>query len=476
MTTARTWSLRGRLTWLLAASALVAWAASSAWLYRSAVAEANRLFDAALIETAHAVLAVADREIGRREIGRREIDKRERGARDGHRADDDGEHDRDIELARIDHAHEEHLVYQVRRRDGSIVYRSPGAPAAPLAAPTADGFADVQAGELAYRVYSLRAGPQGAAIHVGQPRDDRLRLSRDSALRLVLPGAVLLLVLVIGVGLVVRQVTQPVVRFSRSIDALQPDQTAGVAYADLPRELAPVGAALERLLARVRAALRHERTLTADAAHELRTPLAALRAQAQVALRATQPEERDEALRALMAGVDRATALVSAVMTLARLDARTADPAALVPTDLAMVVQAAAQELAAVAAARGVTLVCTPVRAVVRGDADALAILVRNLLDNAIRHARSRVEVSIEVAGASVVLHVEDDGPGVPPEMAQRVFDRFFRSQGSDHGAGLGLALVQRVAELHGATAAVDRAALGGARFSVAFPAPGVAA
>ncbi|MCA3217486.1 MAG: sensor histidine kinase N-terminal domain-containing protein [Burkholderiales bacterium] len=460
---ARPWSLRGRLTWLLAASALVAWAISSAWLYRSAVAEANRLFDAALIETAHAVLAVADREIS----------KRERDGRKGHHSDDDNNGDRDIELPRIDHAHEEHMVYQVRRGDGAIVYRSPGAPMAPLGAPTAVGFAEVRDGDVSYRVFSLRAGPQGATIHVGQPMADRLRLSRDSALRLVLPGAVLLLVLVVGVGLVVRRVTQPVVRFSRSIDALEPDQAANVAYDELPRELAPVGLALERLLERVRAALRHERTLTADAAHELRTPLAALRAQAQVALRATDADERNAALRALMTGVDRATGLVSAVLTMARLDARGFDPASLAPTDLALVVEATARELAPIAKVRGVTLVCTAVPAVVRGDTEGLVILLRNLVDNAIRLARSRVEVTIEPESGSFALLVADDGPGVAPEMAQRVFDRFFRSQGSDHGAGLGLALVQRVAELHGATVTVARAALGGALFRVSFPAPG---
>ncbi|MFO0144232.1 MAG: sensor histidine kinase [Betaproteobacteria bacterium] len=178
-------------------------------------------------------------------------------------------------------------------------------------------------------------------------------------------------------------------------------------------------------------------------------------------------------MRALMTGVDRATGLVSAVLTMARLDARGFDPASLAPTDLALVVEATARELAPIAKVRGVTLVCTAVPAVVRGDTEGLVILLRNLVDNAIRLARSRVEVTIESESGYFALLVADDGPGVAPEMAQRVFDRFFRSQGSDHGAGLGLALVQRVAELHGATVTVARAALGGALFRVSFPAPG---
>jgi len=193
VSTAGTWSLRGRLTWLLIAIAILAWAASSAWLYRSAVAEADRLFDAALVETAHGVLAVADREIRGREHASR---RREGGA---HGDDDEHGDDRDIELARIDHAHDEHVVYQVRRRDSAIVYRSPGAPTEPLAEAAATGFADVDAAGQTYRVFSLQAGHDGATIHVGQPMADRARLSRASALRLVLPGAVLILALVVRV-------------------------------------------------------------------------------------------------------------------------------------------------------------------------------------------------------------------------------------------------------------------------------------
>jgi two-component system OmpR family sensor kinase len=460
----RTWSLRSRLTWLLAAFAVAAWGASSAWLYRSAVTEADRMFDAALVETAHAVLAVADREIREREHASR---RRERRARD-----DDDERDREhgIELARIDHAHDEHVVYQVRRRDGAIVYRSPQAPTQPLAEAATTGFTYVDAASQAYRVFSLRAGRDGATIHVGQPMADRIRLSRSSAVRLVLPGAVLILALVVGVAVVVRQVTKPVVRFSRSIDALQPAGDRKVAYADLPRELTPVGLALERLLERVQAALRHERTLTADAAHELRTPLAALRAQSQVALRATGAEERAEALQQLMAGVDRATRLVNAVMTLARLDAREARPSELPLTDLASVVRLILQELAATADARRVELALMPAAGNVRADEDALAILIRNLVDNALRHARSRVEVSIVSELDSIRLAVADDGDGVPPEELKRVFDRFYTGETSGTGAGLGLALVQRVAELHGASVTVDRASMGGARFIVTFP------
>jgi two-component system sensor histidine kinase QseC len=437
---------------------VLAWGASSVWLYRSAVAEVDRLYDAALVETAHAVLAVADRDV-----------KRMRPERRGRDRDDDDEHE--IELARIDRAHAEHLFYQVRRRArADIAYRSPGAPLAPLAAPDASGFGNTSIDGRAFRVFTLRAGDDGAVIHVGQPLADRARLSRSSALRLVLPGVVLVLLLALGTGVVVRRVTQPIVAFSGAIDARDAGDGTPVAHASLPRELQPVGLAVNRLLARVEDALRHERTLTADAAHELRTPLAALRAQAQVALRATGPAQRTEALRALIAGVDRATHLVGAVLTLAKLDARHLDVAALAQVDLADLARLVADEFGVAAAQRGLALQRVTVPCRIHADADALAVLLRNLLDNALRHARTTVEVRIERKDDDVLLQVGDDGKGLTGEQAQRVFDRFYRAGDEAGGAGLGLALVKRIADLHRARVSVRARAGGGALFEVVFP------
>jgi signal transduction histidine kinase len=140
-------------------------------------------------------------------------------------------------------------------------------------------------------------------------------------------------------------------------------------------------------------------------------------------------------------------------------------------TDFTAVVRLVLDELTPAATARGVEVAFVPAPATVRGDADALAILIRNLVDNALRHARSRVEVTIEGDAKSVRIAVLDDGPGVPSGMSDRVFDRFYRAAASDTGAGLGLPLVQRVAELHAGSVMVDRAPMGGARFTVTFPA-----
>jgi signal transduction histidine kinase len=233
----------------------------------------------------------------------------------------------------------------------------------------------------------------------------------------------------------------------------------------LPSEVEPLGRAIERLQARVEQALLLERTLTADAAHELRTPLAAVRAQAQWAARAPGEQERRRALDDTVEAADRAARLAESVLTLARLDAASFDAAAAPAVALRGIVEIVRRDCGPAAAARGVTLEIAVPALTLRADPDALAVLLRNLVDNGVRHARSRVRVEASCNG-EFVLAVRDDGEGAPVELRERVFDRFYRAPGGESkGSGLGLALVRRLAELHGGSAAagegVDGAGLG---------------
>lgn len=433
------WSLRTRLVLLLAGASLLTWTLGSAWLYRRALAESDALFDAALVETAHAVLAL---------VAVERKDRFENGERGEH------ENEVEIELPPIDHRHSERLFYQVRDARGVVHYRSPGTPAVALAAAGASGFSDQSIDGAGWRVFSLAAGPAARMlqIDVGQRVANRRSVARGGALRLLLPGVVLALVLAMGTWLIVRRVTAPIVGFSRAIDQQAPTTTRPVATSGLPSELAPIALAVNRLLARVEAALQQERTLTADAAHELRTPLAALRAQAQVALRSTDTGERDAALRALLGGVDRAARAVDSVLALARLDAL--DPAHLAAVELPRLVQIVLEDLGPQAAQRGLIVQASIASdtATALGDAEALAVLVRNLVENAIRHAARRVLVEAARRGERIALAVRDDGQGMSEEQARRAFDRFYRA-GNGGGSGLGLALVRRIAELHGGRA-----------------------
>ncbi|MBK9244792.1 MAG: sensor histidine kinase N-terminal domain-containing protein [Burkholderiales bacterium] len=440
--TSRGWSLRSRLAWLLVGAAALAWIASSVWLYRSSLAQTDRLFDAALVEAAHAVLAVVARELK-------------------HHPEDEDE----IELEAVDHAHTESIFYQVRASRGEIVFRSPGAPHEPLAAAGASGFADARLAAGEYRVYSLEARRERTTIHVAQPLAVRRQLAQSAALRLLLPGLVLAGVLALGVWLIVRRVTAPVIGFAGAIDARAPGDSAPVQLDGLPAELQPVGLAVNRLFARVDEALQHERTLTADAAHELRTPLAALRAQAQVALRARDEGERGEALQALIGGVDRATRLVEAVLALARLDARSIDRSALPVLPLDRIAAEAVEALRSSPLARTKQLQLDVPALTVRADAESLPIALRNLCENALRHAASRLRIEARAEAGEVTIAVRDDGPGMTEAQRARAFDRFYRGGPDGGGAGLGLALVRRVAEMHGGrvafTAGLDGKGLG---------------
>ncbi|HQR22520.1 MAG TPA: ATP-binding protein [Burkholderiaceae bacterium] len=418
------WSLRNRLIALLATLSLVAWAVGSVWLYRSVEEQAGALFDAALVETAHAVFASV--------------------AHEGLRKDDD------LDFEPEEHAHPERMFYQLRDRRGRIRYASPGAPAEPLASPEATGFTDSRADGVEFRVYTLREPRLRAAIHVGQRVADREALVRNMALRLLLPGVLVVLLLSAGAWIIVRRVTAPVVSYARAIDARAPTESGAVAADELPDELRPVGEAVNRLLERVDDALLHERTLTADAAHELRTPLSALRAQAQVALRSHDAAERNEALQALIGGVDRATRLVETVLALARLDASTLDRAALPIVALRPLVAGVVDGLSTAARASGRTIEVDVPDIGVPADRESLPVALGNLLENALRHARARVRISAHENDARVVLTVADDGSGMTPEQQARAFDRFYRGSADSTGAGLGLALVKRVAELHG--------------------------
>ncbi|MDE2501896.1 MAG: sensor histidine kinase N-terminal domain-containing protein, partial [Burkholderiales bacterium] len=456
MSDAAPWSLRRRLLAMLGVATLVAWSASSLWLYRAAIVEADRLSDSALDNTAHAVLAVVRNEAS-------ELTESKEGV--------------GFELAVIGQDRHNDIVYQVRGPNGLMVFRSHGAPIAPLAGPHERGFGYADVGGERYRVYSLAIELDAAVIHVGERISRRRALAHASALRLLAPGAALMLALALAVAWSVRRTTEPVVRYARSLDALAPDAEAGVDGSALPLELQPVARAIDGLLERVRDSLLRERTLTADAAHELRTPLAALRLQAQVARRSRSPRELAAALDELLSGTDRAARMVDSVLALARLDGRTAAAMATREVALGELARLVGAEFQPLARQRGIALTVAGAEVPVCGDEEALAIALRNLLANALRHARARIEVQVSGGDGTAQLLVRDDGPGFSAASARRAFHRFYRGNEADRpahdGAGLGLALVLRVVQLHRGSVAIVDGIEGGAGVAMTLPGSG---
>lgn len=244
-----------------------------------------------------------------------------------------------------------------------------------------------------------------------------------------------------------------------------------IAEIDLP--LVIVVALASYLLARaaiapLEASRERERRFAADAAHELRSPLAAIAAVAQAARSSAAPESLN-VFETIAENALEASAVVSDLLTLAR------DPAPRAlqqePVDLAAVVSLVSRDTQAVADERRVALDVVTRSAIVDGDERRLRELTRNLLDNAIRHARSSVRVSSRRNGRVCEIVVEDDGDGIPRSERERVFERFYRRANDGSGTGLGLAIVRWIACAHGGGVAVDESAAGGARFVAAFPA-----
>src|SRR5271166_2213539 len=446
------WSIRRRLMFTLGAATLISWCTSSLWLYHTAAAEAAQMFDAALDHTAHAVLAVVRNEAS-------ELTETKEGL--------------GYELGLIDQSDQSDIMYQVRGPNGIVVFRSHGAPIEPLAAARDRGFGFARVQGKDYRVFTLATELDAATIHVAQPVARRTALTRATAVRLLAPGAALMLALVLAVAWSVRRTTDPLVRYASALDNLDLETGATVDGSHLPQELQPVSVAIDGLLARGHDSLVRERTLTADAAHELRTPLTALRLQAQVARRAKDRAESDIALAELLASTDRTARMVDSMLTLARLDAHTGlqmDKGTVKLSELAELLK---QEFAPLTDMRGVAVAVKSDDSVVLGDEDALAIALRNLIGNAVRFARSQIAIEIAGDNAHVTITVRDDGPGFSEESAKRAFHRFYRGTeagGPSDGAGLGLALVLRIMQLHAGKVRIVPGIDGGAGVELQLP------
>jgi two-component system OmpR family sensor kinase/two-component system sensor histidine kinase QseC len=253
----------------------------------------------------------------------------------------------------------------------------------------------------------------------------------------------------------------------RDENALDPLPAQG-----LPSELTPLIDAFNTLLARLGQAFDAQRAFTADAAHELRSPLTALKLQLGLLRDARDGPERDLAAQRLQAGIDRATHLVEQLLALAR--AEPAAPAAHGTVELSDVARQAVADTSAQAHARHARMeVDAPSSVQVQGDAEALRSLLRNLIDNAIKYGGHppQVRVSIMAENGKALLRVDDNGPGIPEAERERVFDRFHRREpGHGSGSGLGLAIVRAIARQHGGTVALGTSPQRGLRAEVRLP------
>lgn len=326
----------------------------------------------------------------------------------------------------------------------------------PLPPVAGDGWGDVQHVGQAWRVYTLAGAVQ--TIRVAQPLAQRREQALAATLRIVWPLLALLPLAGALIWWIVGRALRPLHALEDTLAQRAPTALAPLPAEGLPVELRPLVAALNGLLARLEGAFAQQRALTADAAHALRTPLAALTLQAQLAQRASEAD-RTAALQRLEHGVKRATHLVQQLLALARLDPDAARQP-LVPVDLAALAREAADEVAPLAEAKRIALTVAAAPAVVPGLADALHMALVNLLDNAIRYTPEggAIELRVQTDAAGAEIAVLDNGPGVPEDEWPQLFDRFYRGRDAvAGGSGLGLAIVAQVAAVHGGVAQAGR-------------------
>ena len=372
---------------------------------------------------------------------------------------------------------DEDLDYVIRvwDRSGLVVYSS----RRPLVAPelTRLGLSTVVGEDGSWRSFASLS--RGLTISVAQPLRVRDRLAAAAAWRTLQPFLVLLPALALLIWGLVHRDLRPLSRFAQALKARSPESLDPVPGLAAPQEVEPLIAALNDLLGRMQAAQAMQRAFVADAAHELRSPLAALQLQLQLVERAESTEARVEAIAELKAGLERATHTVQQMLTLARLEPGAAERVR-APVSLADLARGVVLEQAPLAEARGIDLglVAADVAAVVAGDAEALRILLANLVGNALRYTPSggQVDVACGMVDGQACLDVADSGPGIPPAERERVFDRFYRGVvsgegGTRGGSGLGLSIVRAIAERHGAHVILDEAVLGGLRVRVIFAA-----
>ena len=360
------------------------------------------------------------------------------------------------------------FVVQIWTVDGRGIYASRAHSSLPERA--ALGFADITVQGQTWRTFGVVT--RDRVIQVAQPRQIRRQLAAHAALHSVAPLLFVAPALALVVWWLAAGTLAPLQRVAEGLRERDEQSLQALATSGLPVEVAPLVAALNGLLQRLGASLDTQRAFVSDAAHELRSPLTALKLQLQLLRRAPDDAARSAAVEGLSAGIERAGRLVEQLLTLAR--SEPGAPLVMVEAlDLSELVRAAVAETVPLALARGTTIELfadAPVR--VRGEAAALTMLARNLADNAVRHAPhgARVELRVFTEAGVPTLQVDDAGPGIPPEERARVFDRFYRRASDDEaGTGLGLAIVRSVAERHGASVSLADSPLGGLRATVRF-------
>jgi two-component system sensor histidine kinase QseC len=427
-------SLRQRLLLLVLGVMALVWGGAAVFTYLDARHELDELLDAHLAQAATLLIAQSAHELD----------------------------DVETEHAPLLHKYSRNIAFQVWEKGQVLKLHSANAPAMPLGK-TTPGFSDTMIDGKHWRVFSTWDNSSELLIHVAELADMRAGLAREVIDHLLLPLWIALPLLAGLLWWVIAASLRPLVKLTQAVASRQPDSLAPLEVA-VPREVTPLIERLNHLFARIGKLIENERRFTADAAHELRTPVAGIKAQLQVAQGAGDMAERKRALDKAIQGCNRATHLIGQLLTLARLESAGTDN--LQSCRLHVLVASVMAELAPTALESGARLALQGDENIwVNGLPALLQVLVRNLLDNAVRYTPVGTLVQVDVfrSEGKPCLRVSDNGLGLPAEELAKISQRFYRPLGtSASGSGLGLSIVRRIAEIHQADLQIGAGAEGG--------------
>ncbi|MGX4771077.1 ATP-binding protein [Bradyrhizobium guangdongense] len=435
-------SLRLRLFATLIAATGIVWLAAVVWIYAGSRDEVEHVLDTRLQEAARMVASLASG------------------------FDSLPAHSASATVPLLG-SYERQLSCQIWSLDGRMVAKSSGAPDQQLST-ASSGFSDRTIDGEPWRVFTVGDADRNLRVMVGDRVGLRERLVTDLIKGLMLPALLIAPLLGAAIWASVGQGLRPLRRMAQDLGAREPNDMRHVEVEQAPTEVRPLAIALNGLLTKVEAARRHEREVTAFAAHELRTPLAGLKTQAQVALAADDPKVVRGALEQIVAAVDRSARLVRQLLTIARLDSETVDA----PLARVAVGPLLEEIVAETPKHQGTTVtIDDSVRAMVlTTNAECLQLALRNLHENAVQHTRNG---RILWSAGSCAISVEDEGPGIPSDELDKLGNRFFRGRlRSPIGSGLGLAIVKLAVAKIGAQVTIsNREGRSGTRSELTFPA-----
>jgi signal transduction histidine kinase len=445
------WSLRRRLLLLTALATLAAWVAGGSTTYFVSNRQSEVLSDHQMSAVARAVLTLSDHEIDEIRLAGGGV----------------------IHLDE-DPALERQYRYQVwLPQPPKLLLTNGDAKAWPIAPFDQDGYVTRDIDGEAARTAVVWSEDRNKLIAIAQPLRLRESFPKTAHLTLFVLFLVSLSVLLAIDAWMIRQATRSLQDSAAQLKQRSPDDLRPIEVHSPPDEVLPLVSAINALFRRFQQTLENERRFTAAAAHELRTPLAAVKVHAQVAQLTRTVAERKDALARLLVAIDRAARMIDQLLTLSRLEGQQALGAKAAALRLDLVAAHVIDELRPLLERRGQRIDARLSPCAIIGMEFGVASLLRNLIDNALRFAPpdSSIRVSVGPGDGRCVACVEDAGPGIPDAERERVFERFHRLSNDSDGCGIGLSIVRAVAEAHQARIDLGRSDLGGLRITITFPA-----